>query len=75
MPAVKLTLWVDEIGQVLVARNGVAAAFTGASGHFGAAPLDYVVTALTLQIGDSEFVLRLPAALWGTVAIVLVYWL
>lgn len=68
------SLWVDEIGQVLASRNGPWAAVAGATTHFGAAPLDYIGTSIVHQFGDSEFVLRLPAAIWGTLSIVLVYW-
>lgn len=68
------SLWVDEIGQILAARGGIMDAIRGAGSHFGAAPLDYVITNLVIRtMGETDAVLRLPAALFGTLTVVLLY--
>src|SRR5262245_29996684 len=59
------SLWVNEIGQILVSRDGFLSAFHGASRHFGAAPLDYVITHIVVAtLGQGDAVVRLPAVLW-----------
>ena len=66
------SLWIDEIGQVLVADLPFPQFWLGVERHHGAAPLDYLVTKAALLLGaHSDFALRLPAALWGILA---VYW-
>jgi len=66
------SLWIDEIGQVLVAGLPFPQFWHGVGRHHGAAPLDYLVTKAALLLGaHSDFALRLPAALWGVLA---VYW-
>src|SRR5690606_29484159 len=66
-------LWFDEIGQARIAQQGWWDAVLGAAKHAGAAPLDYLITHWTLYISQDEAILRLPAALFGTGAVVLVY--
>lgn len=66
------SLWIDEIGQVLVAELPFPQFWTGVEMHHGAAPLDYLITKSTIFLGcNSDFMLRLPVALWGVLAI---YW-
>ena len=68
------SLWIDEIGQVLVAGLPFPQFWQGVERHHGAAPLDYLITKTTLLLGaHSDFSLRLPAALWGVLAVYWVY--
>ncbi|MEA3335996.1 MAG: glycosyltransferase family 39 protein [Chloroflexota bacterium] len=67
------SLWLDEMGQASESMNGLLEALTGAQRHHGAAPLDYLFTWLTLQIGHSEFLVRLPAVMFGTLTLALTY--
>lgn len=67
------SLWVDEIGQVLVARDGVWLTLQRVTSHAAAAPLDYIVTSLMWQFSKDDFALRLPAALWGILSIYFLY--
>src|SRR4051812_4959266 len=64
------SLWEDEIGQVLASRDGFVAAIPGA------VPLDYEITHIVVRtLGQGESALRLSAVIWGTAAILLIYWL
>lgn len=64
------SLWVDEILQVLVARQGVAGVIARAARHVAVAPpLDYLVTVFARMLGENEFILRFPAAMWGILVI------
>nr|WP_255604476.1 glycosyltransferase family 39 protein [Oscillochloris sp. ZM17-4] len=67
------SLWVDEIGQVWYARIGPIAAIKGAMTHVAAAPLDYVVTSLMAMLDKTDFGLRMPAMIWGVLAIYFIY--
>lgn len=67
------SLWLDELGQASVATLGLREAIQGAKSHLGAAPLDYVLTWLALQLAHDDFAVRLPAALLGTLTLALVY--
>lgn len=68
------SLWVDEILQVLVARDGVSGVLDHARRHvLGAPPLDYLVTALARIVSENEFVLRFPAVVWGVLGIAVTY--
>lgn len=68
-------LWLDELGQAFVARGGPLAAVRDAAHHVAAAPLDYLVTSVVLLFGSSETALRLPAALWGTASVAVLFFL
>ncbi len=68
-----VSLWFDELGQASVAFNGVRWAIAGARMHSGAAPADYLITWLIFQLAHNDFVVRLPAAMLGTMTIALVY--
>lgn len=66
------SLWVDEILQVLAARNGVPGVLAHVREHLlGRPPVDYLLTAGTRTLGESEFILRFPAAAWGACTIAL----
>lgn len=65
--------WFDELGQIVVAQSGWWNAVLNTAKHAGATPLDYLITRVMLQAGQGEAILRLPAAIWGVVAIVLVF--
>jgi 4-amino-4-deoxy-L-arabinose transferase-like glycosyltransferase/predicted TPR repeat methyltransferase len=67
------SLWLDEMGQASVASAGLQVALEGARTHHGAAPLDYVLSWLALRVAHSDFVVRLPAAMLGTLTLALVY--
>ncbi len=66
------SLWLDEVGQALVAQGHLTGILAGVQGHHGAAPFDYLITALVIRLSRNEWVLRLPAAIWGTLS---VFWL
>jgi 4-amino-4-deoxy-L-arabinose transferase-like glycosyltransferase len=63
------SLWLDEIGEALVAQGPLVGIFEGVKGHYGATPLDYLITAAVIRLSRAEWVLRLPAALWGTLSV------
>jgi len=65
------SLWLDEQGQALAATNSIPKLLAIVQKHHGAAPLDYIVTMITVHITHDLFFLRLPAAIWGTLS---VYW-
>ena len=65
-------LWEDEIGQAIVAQQPWGELLTGVRSHHGAAPLDYVLTAIIIRLSQAAEVLRLPAVVWGVLS---VYWL
>lgn len=67
------SLWLDEMGQASAASGSLLAALAGARQHHGAAPLDYLLTWLALHVARQEFMVRLPAALLGTLTLALVY--
>ncbi len=67
------SLWLDEIGQARVARADLVGILRGVRAHHGAQPLDYLITAVVLRVSPYEWVLRLPAALWGSLSVYLLY--
>lgn len=67
------SLWLDEICQVLASDRSVWQAVLQSAQNYGNTPLDYVVTSLALRVGRSEGVLRLPAVLWGTLSVAMLY--
>ncbi len=67
------SLWLDEICQVLASDHSVWQTVLRSAQDNGNTPLDYVVTSLALRVGRSEGVLRLPAALWGTLSVAVLY--
>ena len=66
------SLWLDEIAQAVAAARPLPEILAAVQAHHGAAPLDYLITALVVRITPAEWALRLPAALWGVLS---VYWM
>ena len=66
------SLWFDEICHVLVSKNSIPGVLEGAS-HHPCPPLDYIILHFFLYFGDSEFIVRLPSAIFGILAIILIY--
>jgi uncharacterized membrane protein len=69
-------LWLDEIIQAIhsAPQLSLGEVLRGVMADRGAAPLDYLIQHyLTRLVPPSEFTLRLPAALFGTVTIALLY--
>ncbi len=67
------SLWVDEIGQVVAAQAGILETLRGAALHVAAPPLDYLITWLARQVGNNEFILRVPSVLWSLLAVAALY--
>ena len=68
------SLWLDEIGQVLIARNPWWLTILRSAQHNGNTPLSYVITHFTFYYaGQSEAILRTPAVIWGVLSVVLVF--
>jgi len=67
------SLWLDEIGQALVAKSSWWLTILRSAQHYGNTPLDYLVTHLTFYIGQSEGVLRLPSVTWGGLSVIVIY--
>lgn len=66
-------LWVDEIGHVRVASSPIRDLLAGVRRHGGAAPLDYMLLHVWAMPGRQDFWVRVPAALWGTLCLPVVY--
>ena len=69
------SFWFDEVGQVLVGRESAPQhVIETASAHYGAAPLDYLVTWVGVRlVGESEFGLRFISLAWSVLSVALVY--
>jgi uncharacterized membrane protein len=68
------SFWNDEAGVALVALSDKwQQVFQGVRAHAMAMPLDYVIIWITAQFGKSEFLLRLPAAMFGTLTLIIIY--
>ena len=69
------SFWFDEVGQVLVGRESALQRVIGtAAAHYGAAPLDYLVTWAGVRlVGESEFGLRFISLTWSVLSVALVY--
>jgi uncharacterized membrane protein len=66
--------WFDEIGVANVAyAENIFQILRISKSHVMAMPFDYLVAYLASRVQNSEFVLRLPSAIWGTLSIFLVY--
>jgi hypothetical protein len=68
-------LWTEELIQALVARSSsVGEVFRWLQELPFSMPLDYLLQwGMVLILGDSNWVLRLPAALFGTLSILLIF--
>ena len=68
------SLWTDEAGQALAAtQTTIAEMVTIIKSHAMAMPLDYFVTRMFSNLGTTEFILRFPSALWGTLTLCLYF--
>ncbi|HEX2979055.1 MAG TPA: glycosyltransferase family 39 protein [Anaerolineaceae bacterium] len=68
------SLWNDEVGVALAARAGsFSEMLRAAHNHVMAMPLDYAIVWLFARLNTSETFLRLPAAIWGSLSIVVAY--
>jgi len=69
------SFWFDEVGQVLVGRaDTLASVVEIAAAHYGAAPLDYLITWAGVRlVGESEFGLRFISLTWSVLSVALVY--
>lgn len=70
------SFWFDEAGVVVAAKApNIQGTIDIAKEHVTAMPINYLQTRLMISMGDSEFWLRLPSALWGTGALLPFYFL
>jgi uncharacterized membrane protein len=70
----KSSFWEDEAGQALAAiQPNISDTISIERQHAMAMPLDYLISRVVASFSTSEFVMRLPAVVWGTLAIVLCY--
>lgn len=69
------SFWYDEAGVAMAAmQEGLAEAIRIARSHAAAMPLDYVVAWFAARWwGNSEWALRLPAALWSTFSLIPIF--
>lgn len=64
------SFWNDEAGQALAAtQTTVSEMVTIIKSHAMAMPLDYFVTRMFSKLGTTEFILKFPSALWGTLTL------
>ncbi|MDW7777261.1 MAG: glycosyltransferase family 39 protein [Methanosarcinales archaeon] len=68
------SLWFDEIGQVLVASKSTINELLIEILFHLSPPLDYIILHFVLYIGKNDFIIRLPAAIFGILSIILIYW-
>lgn len=67
------SLWVDEIGQVVLAQGGLVETILAPRIHVAAPPLDYVLTWFALELGAHEFILRFAPAAWSILTLAVLY--
>jgi mannosyltransferase len=69
------SLWLDEIDQALVAQEKhlLDVLHSVATTQTASAPLDYVLLHFVTLLGTQDFLLRFPAALYGTLSIAVMY--
>ena len=64
----------DEAMQAITATEPTIRSFIGSiSFHGMPTPLDFFVTRMFSNLGTTEFILRLPAAIWGTLTLTLYF--
>ena len=66
-------LWTDEIGQVQIAENTLFQTILQSVRHDANTPLDYIITHFALYVGRSEGILRIPAVIFGVLAVFVIY--
>lgn len=65
------SFWNDEAGQSLAAiQPTISGMLEIVRSHAMAMPLDYFVAKVASFIGTTEFIMRFPAAVWGTLSLV-----
>jgi len=70
------SLWNDEAGVVLAALSStIQGTIEAVRSHAMAMPLDYLIIRLVTKISLNEFVLRLPAAFFGSLTLFICYYL
>ncbi len=69
------SLWFDELWQAAVAQRPLDAVLAGARAHTAMTPLDYLLGWVVHHFAATDFAVRLPAALFGSATLVLLYWL
>ena len=68
------SFWTDEAGQALaVLEPSFSEMVDSIKSHAMAMPLDYFTARMFSGLSSSEFVLRLPAAIWGSLALICFY--
>jgi uncharacterized membrane protein len=68
------SLWNDEVGVALVALlPNLESMINGIQAHAMAMPLDYLIIHAIIKTSLREFVLRLPAAFFGTLTLAIYY--
>lgn len=71
----KHSLWLDEIGQVIVASYPAKQVFGLIAQHLSP-PLDYLIIKGILYFGHTEFIVRMPAFFFGVMTVILIFlWL
>ncbi len=68
-------LWGDEIGQVFAANSGNISNVLSGAAHHLSPPLDYIILHFFLNFGISDFIVRLPSAIFGMLSIILIYYI
>jgi mannosyltransferase len=66
------SLWYDELLQLDIARKPLAL-FPGQLPKYSALPLDYVISHFWILLGHSEFWVRIPAVVVGTLTLPVAY--
>lgn len=66
------SLWYDELLQVNLAQDTIPNLLRRLHPH-AALPLDYVITHYWIMLGRSDIWVRLPAVMWGTLALPIAY--
>jgi len=68
------SFWYDEAGQALAATQPTIRNMLGiVRSHAMAMPLDYFVARMFSNLGVTEFILRIPSAIWGTLTLTIYY--
>ena len=68
------SFWTDEAGQAeVILEPSFSKMVEGIKSHAMAMPMDYFTAWLTSRFSTSEFAFRLPAAIWGGLAVVVLF--
>lgn len=70
------SFWIDELTQIRRSRLSFFAMLKDVIREVSAVPIEYAVTHFVYHyVGKSEGILRLPAVLWGTASVAVIYFL